>query len=197
MRRTIKNPRVVLLDCNLEYKKGESQTNMEMTKETDMYNYRSIQIFYFFYLLTGLMLFNKKWTKLLLCAHTFSRLSLMSLLLKRVFLVCLAHYLEIDLIPFLFSDLAQHFLMKGNVSILRRVRKTDNNRIARVTGATIVNRPEEIEEKDVGTACGLFDVRKIGDDYFSYFVECKDPKACTIMLRGASKDVSNCYKAKY
>ena len=36
MRRTIKNPRVILLDCNLEYKKGESQTQMEFTKETDM-----------------------------------------------------------------------------------------------------------------------------------------------------------------
>jgi len=29
MRRHIKNPRVVLLDCPLEYKKGESMTNME------------------------------------------------------------------------------------------------------------------------------------------------------------------------
>lgn len=36
MRRHIKNPRVILLDCTLEYKKGESQTNMEMTKESDM-----------------------------------------------------------------------------------------------------------------------------------------------------------------
>lgn len=35
MRRVIKNPRVVLLDCPLEYKKGESMTNMEMTTEED------------------------------------------------------------------------------------------------------------------------------------------------------------------
>jgi len=28
MRRRIQNPRIVLLDCPLEYKKGESQTNM-------------------------------------------------------------------------------------------------------------------------------------------------------------------------
>lgn len=28
MRRTIKNPRIILLDCPMEYKKGESQTNM-------------------------------------------------------------------------------------------------------------------------------------------------------------------------
>ena len=39
------------------------------------------------------------------------------------------------------SDLAQHFLMEQNVSIIRRARKTDANRIARVSGATIVNQP--------------------------------------------------------
>ena len=35
MRRRIENPRILLLDCNLEYKKGESQTALEFTKETD------------------------------------------------------------------------------------------------------------------------------------------------------------------
>lgn len=93
------------------------------------------------------------------------------------------------------SDLAQHFLLEGNkdqpVSVIRRIRKTDNVRIARVSGAKIVNRPEELQESDVGTECGLFDIRKIGDDYFSYFVECKAPTACSIILRGASKDVLN------
>jgi len=42
------------------------------------------------------------------------------------------------------SDLAQHFLLKGNVTAIRRVRKTDNNRISRACGAVIVNRPEEL-----------------------------------------------------
>jgi T-complex protein 1 subunit gamma len=35
MRRRIENPRVILLDCPLEYKKGESQTNIEIQKEED------------------------------------------------------------------------------------------------------------------------------------------------------------------
>jgi hypothetical protein len=33
-----------------------------------------------------------------------------------------------------------------------------------VAGATIVNRPDEIQESDIGTGCGLFEVRKIGDE---------------------------------
>lgn len=35
MRRRIENPRILLLDCPLEYKKGESQTNVEITNEDD------------------------------------------------------------------------------------------------------------------------------------------------------------------
>ena len=89
------------------------------------------------------------------------------------------------------SDLAQHYLLKANVSVIRRVRKTDNNRIARACGATIVHRTSELTEKDIGTGCGLFEVKKIGDEYFTWVVDCEAPKACTILLRGASKDVLN------
>lgn len=35
MRRRIENPRIVLMDCSLEYKKGESMTNVEMMKQED------------------------------------------------------------------------------------------------------------------------------------------------------------------
>lgn len=67
--------------------------------------------------------------------------------------------------------------------MIRRIRKTDNNRIARVTGATIVNRAEELEESHVGTECGLFEIKKIGDEYFTFLTECAQPKACTVLLR--------------
>lgn len=33
--RRIENPRIILLDCPLEYKKGESQTNVEISAEAD------------------------------------------------------------------------------------------------------------------------------------------------------------------
>lgn len=87
--------------------------------------------------------------------------------------------------------MAQHFLVKHNVTALRRVRKTDNNRIARATGATIVNRVDDLQESDVGTQCGLFEIEKIGDEYFTFMRKCKSPKACTILLRGPSKDILN------
>jgi len=158
MKRDIKNPRVILLDCPLEYKKGESMTNMEFTADDDFK--KALQM--------------EETEVMRMCDHILKLKPDVVITEKGV------------------SDIAQHFLMKnGNVSVLRRVRKTDNNRISRVTGATICNRPEELQETDVGTDCGLFEVKKIGDDYFTFMTECKSPKACSIILRGASKDVLN------
>lgn len=60
-----------------------------------------------------------------------------------------------------------------------RVRKSDNNRVARACGATVVNRTDELKESDVGTGAGLFEIKKLGDEYFTYITKCKDPKVNT------------------
>lgn len=62
-------------------------------------------------------------------------------------------------------DEAQHWFVKHNVTALRRLQKSYNNRVARATGANIVTAPHLLKESDVGTKCGLFEVRKIGDEY--------------------------------
>jgi T-complex protein 1 subunit gamma len=157
MRRDIKNPKVVLLDCPLEYKKGESQTNVEITKESD-------------------------WEKLLQQEEDE---------MKRVCEDIIKVKPDLVITEKGVSDLAQHFLLKANISCIRRIRKTDNNRIARVTGATICNRTEELTEAMVGHKAGRFHIKKIGEEYFAYIDECKEPTACSIVLRGASRDVLN------
>jgi T-complex protein 1 subunit gamma len=40
MRRKIVNPKIILLDCPLEYKKGESQTNIEISKENQWMDFQ-------------------------------------------------------------------------------------------------------------------------------------------------------------
>lgn len=32
---------------------------------------------------------------------------------------------------------------------------------------------------------------QIGDEYFLFITKCKNPKACTVLLRGSSKDILN------
>ncbi len=40
-----------------------------------------------------------------------------------------------------------------------------------MSGAQIVNRPDEIQESDVGKECGLFEIKKIGNNKLGYFNE--------------------------
>lgn len=160
MRRRIERPRVVLLDCNLEYKKGESQTAVECSTPEDF-------------------------ARLLKAEEEEIERMCADILRVKPDVVCTEKGV---------SDLAQHFLMRGGCSVLRRMRKTDNNRLARVTGATIAHRPDELQESDVGTRCNLFDIRKIGDEYFSFITSDEDnvdARACTIVIRGPNKDVMN------
>lgn len=157
MRRRIENPRVLLMDCPLEYKKSESQANVEIEKEED-------------------------WDELLRQEEEY---------IKNMCNHLIALKPDIIITEKGVSDLAQHYFVKNNITSLRRLRKTDNLRVARVTGATICHRPDEITEDDIGTNCGLYEVRKIGDEYFSFMEDCTDATACSIMLRGASKDVLN------
>ncbi|XP_056402909.1 T-complex protein 1 subunit gamma isoform X1 [Hyla sarda] len=155
MRRLIKNPRIILLDCSLEYKKGESQTEIEITREEDFSRILQLEEEYIQQICEDIV-----------------RLKPDLLITEKGI-----------------SDLAQHYLVKANITAIRRVRKTDNNRIARACGARIASRTDELREEDVGTGAGLFEIKKIGDEYFTFITECKDPKACTIMLRGASKEI--------
>jgi T-complex protein 1 subunit gamma len=74
------------------------------------------------------------------------------------------------------SDLAQHYFAKANITAFRRLRKTDNKRVARATGATIVSRTDEIREEDIGTGCGLFEMRKIGKEYFAFLRSVRIPR---------------------
>merc|ERR1719263_1088575 len=157
MRRRIERPRILLLDCTLEYKKNESQTQIELTDE-------------------------KAWEALLLEEENAIKEMCADIIAVKPDLVVTEKGV---------SDLAQHYLQKANISVLRRVRKTDNNRIARACGATIVHRTAEIQERDLGLGAGLFNIDKIGDEYYAWIVDCEAPKACTIVLRGASKDVLN------
>ncbi|KAG9390813.1 Chaperonin Cpn60/TCP-1 [Carpediemonas membranifera] len=92
------------------------------------------------------------------------------------------------------DDEAQEIFARHGVSCIRRLRKTDLHRVARVTGATVVHRMEDIKASDVGTA-STFEIKEIGDEYFTFITQDEDvpvqPMACSILLRGASKDVLN------
>lgn len=160
MARRVENPKVLCIDGNLDYTKGESQTNIEIENGGDWERYLEIE---------------EEWVKEQ-CGYI------------------IASGANVVVVEKALSDIAQHFLAKAGISAIRRVRKPDLVRIARATGASTITRCDLLTEKEVGTNCELFEIRKIGDEYYSYFEGCKDPSretlgVCTLVLRGGSDDV--------
>ena len=88
------------------------------------------------------------------------------------------------------DDIAQYYLAKAGIMAVRRVKKSDMSRLARATGAKIVNKISDLSSQDLGHA-GAIEERKVGDEEFTYIMDCKNPKAVTLLIRGGTEHVTN------
>jgi len=88
------------------------------------------------------------------------------------------------------DDVAIHYLTKKGVYAVRRVSESDMKKIAKATGAKIVNNLKGLSTEDLGFA-GTVEERKVGDEQFTYIMDCKNPKAVTFLIRGGTDHVTN------
>ncbi len=86
------------------------------------------------------------------------------------------------------DDLAQHFLARKNIVAVRRVKKSDMEKLAKATGGKIVTNLDDMTKKDLGYA-QLVEERKIGDDKMTFVEGCKNPRAVTILIRGGTERI--------
>ncbi|MCK9565643.1 MAG: TCP-1/cpn60 chaperonin family protein [Methanothrix sp.] len=86
------------------------------------------------------------------------------------------------------DDLAQHFLAKAGIYTVRRVKKSDMEKLARATGGRVVTSIHEISKEDLGKA-GLVEERKVSDEKMTFVEDCKNPKSVSIILRGGTEHV--------
>jgi len=86
------------------------------------------------------------------------------------------------------DDLAQHFLAKAGVYTIRRIKKSDMEKLARATGGRIVTSIHDLAESELGKA-GLVEEKKIAGDDMTFVVECENPKSVSIILRGGTEHV--------
>jgi chaperonin GroEL (HSP60 family) len=86
------------------------------------------------------------------------------------------------------DDLVQHFLAKKKIVAARRVKKSDMEKLARATGATIVSSLDGLKESDLGHA-GIVEERKVAGESMVFVEKCKDPKSVTILVRGGTDHV--------
>ncbi|MCU4140709.1 MAG: Chaperonin GroEL [Methanophagales archaeon] len=86
------------------------------------------------------------------------------------------------------DDVVQHYLAKEGILAVRRVKKSDMERLARATGGKIVNNIEELSEAELGHA-GLVRERKIAGDRMVFVEECENPRSISIVVRGGEEHV--------
>lgn len=84
------------------------------------------------------------------------------------------------------DDLVQHFLAKAGIMAIRRIKKSDIEKLSKATGAKIISNIDNLSATSLGKA-GLVEERRIGNDSMVFVEECSDPKAISILIRGGTQ----------
>lgn len=88
------------------------------------------------------------------------------------------------------DDIAQHFLSKHGVYALRRVKKSDMDKLAKATGARIITNLDDLTTNDLGNS-KIVEEKKVGDESMTYVRECVNAKSVTILVRGSTEHVAS------
>ncbi|RLI14406.1 thermosome subunit [Candidatus Bathyarchaeota archaeon] len=86
------------------------------------------------------------------------------------------------------DDMVQYFLARKNILAVRRVKKSDMEKLAKATGARIVTNLDDLTENDLGHA-ELVEERKVGEDKMVFIEGCQNPHSVTILIRGGSERI--------
>lgn len=86
------------------------------------------------------------------------------------------------------DDLAQHYLSKAGILAVRRVKKSDIEKLARATGANVVTNLEDLTAVDLGEA-GIVEERKVSGEEMIFVEECSVAKSVTLFVRGSTKHI--------
>ncbi|HLH85774.1 MAG TPA: thermosome subunit beta, partial [Thermoplasmataceae archaeon] len=86
------------------------------------------------------------------------------------------------------DDLAQHYLAKEGIYAVRRVKKSDMEKLAKATGAKIVTNLDDLTPDSLGKAERV-EEKKISDDRMTFVTGCANPKAVSILIRGGTDHV--------
>ncbi len=88
------------------------------------------------------------------------------------------------------DDIAQHYLAKNNVLAVRRVKESDMTKLSKATGGRIVTNLDDLSEKDLGKA-QVVEERKVEEDKWVFVEGARNPKAITLLVRGATQRVTD------
>ena len=86
------------------------------------------------------------------------------------------------------DDLAQHYLAKEGIYAVRRVKRSDMEKLAKATGGKIIANLDDLSASELGAAEQVEET-KISDSDMTFVTGCKNPKAVSILVRGGTEHV--------
>ena len=86
------------------------------------------------------------------------------------------------------DDMVQHFLARRNIFAVRRVKKSDMEKLTKATGGKIITNLDDVSKTDLGYA-KLVEERKIADDKMTFIEGCKNPRSVAILIRGGTERI--------
>ncbi len=86
------------------------------------------------------------------------------------------------------DDIAQHYLAKEGIYAVRRVKKSDMEKLAKATGAKLVTNLDDLTESYLGKAKKV-EEKKISDDRMTFITGAANPKAVSLLIRGGTEHV--------
>ena len=86
------------------------------------------------------------------------------------------------------DDMVQHFLARRKIFAVRRVKKSDMEKLTKATGGKIITNLDDVSKADLGYA-KMVEERKIGDDKMTFIEGCKNPRSVAILIRGGTERI--------
>src|SRR5271157_396528 len=91
------------------------------------------------------------------------------------------------------NDLAQHHMAKHGILGVRRLKKSDVDRVAKATGGQVITNLDDISASDIGTA-GLIEEKQVGEDKMIALTKCKDMSVISVILRAPTSHILDEYE---
>lgn len=86
------------------------------------------------------------------------------------------------------DDVVQHYLAKEGILAVRRIKKSDVERVHKTTGATIVSKIQNMSAADLGEA-KLIEQRDVGDDKMLFIEGTPKSTVVTLLVRGGTDHI--------
>lgn len=86
------------------------------------------------------------------------------------------------------DDVAQHYLAKNGILAVRRIKKSDVERLHKATGAAIVSKIQNLTKADLGKA-KIVEQRLVGEDKMLFIEGTPKSSVATLLVRGGTSHV--------